>query len=146
PTTYLQMLFRGENSGTSFILPKSFNSPSTHLAVFFPQLVWPAPLFGLSRIRLTVSGRPLLNTNIYSSICVYLTTSLLAGNDEVFFSYIIVSCSLNPASINSSACLNDVPDPLPFIVASPTTHPPTPPFLPTRNISLAMVFTSKSNP
>src|SRR5699024_12413299 len=96
--------------------------PSLPLCVFLPQFVCPAHLFSLSQIKFPVPIFPLVNTNIYSNICVYLLESLLAGNDDVFFSCIIVSCRLKPASINFNACLTLLPDSLPLIVASPTTQ------------------------
>src|SRR5699024_7035297 len=105
PTTYLHILFLGDFFGTGFIFLVSFKIPSLPLCVFLPQFVCPVHLFSLSQIKFPVPIFPLANTNIYSNICVYLLESLLAGNDDVFFSYILVLCSLKTASINFIYCL-----------------------------------------
>ena len=88
--TYFHIFVLGEKSGTSL-----FNFP---LKSFHP----PHKLC-LSQIKLCVFGLPLLKTNIYSKICVYLFDFAFAGYVLLFFSKIMVSCSLNPASMKVNA-------------------------------------------
>ena len=101
--------------------------PFTSYCVLHPQLVTPAQIFFLSHIKCPVLILRLTKTNIYSNICVYLLLSRLAGKELLFFSYIIVSCSLKPQSIKCNACLKEVPVSEPFFTWSPTIHTTIPP-------------------
>ena len=115
------------------------------LACFLaPLTISPSILVSTSFSRLTVLILPLENTNIYSNELLY--ARLDPKLKQFGLCQIIVSCRLNPNSLNISACWKEDPLSLPFDVESATIQTNTPPFFVIRYNSLAVLQNSNLYP